>query len=822
MSYKTGFYEGRLGIGLSSTMGMGDGNPRYPLDINGDIRLTGSIVNGSGQVLSLVPEESLWTIGTTDITYTGGNVGIGTTSPDSILHLKSTGDVVLRLEADTNNSGENDNPMIFMSQDGTISQNNQYFKIGMNGDAGAAFTGALGNSAYLSSNDYLQFAVQGQAVMTMKYQNKYVGIGTTDPQAKLDVVGSAVFKSVDATNTGGIVLMPDDEGTSTNGNASGRIFFNETQNNINNYGFSIGFNGGADNDILNWKANTFNINRHDNSVDGSTVLTIDRTSGNVGIGTTDTGIHALRVMGTTSSPMFGQVLKVSSNGSCWLELEANAGGSVEQWGINVGSDNGNLNFYKRTGTDSAGYRLTIKGDGNVGIGTTSPYSKLSFGGNAQIPESDFASGKGIIACFEETSTGNYFYGIGVGSSGSNLSSSAGLAFWGGSEGANPSNSNCHLIVNRSGNVGIGTTSPGSKLHLKSNGCVLTMETTQGNENGRANYISFRDSDGEFAWIGDGGSANKTFYIYSSRGDPIELGNANVGIGTASPSSLLDVNGQGWFRTLCVGSYSHFGSDPGQNTKLSIGSSGYNDDVALEFVSYTNGHRGGGQTMARIICRSYDSNNYENHYIAFRVRGWGTHGAPHHNPLDEKFQFYGNGHGYSNAWNTHSDDRVKHNEKKITNAIDIINKLNAKLYFKSNEIKDHNYDYELDSSGNPLTDEYYCLEAGFIAQEVKKIPELAFCVEGKEYRDDFENCFKKDASGNVIFDENNEPILIPEHLGTIPTKLGLNYNDIFVYNVAATQELNKKVIALENENAELKTEVATLKSELAAIKQHLGI
>ena len=33
-----------------------------------------------------------------------------------------------------------------------------------------------------------------------------VGIGTANPQAKLDVVGSAVFKSVDETNTGGIVL----------------------------------------------------------------------------------------------------------------------------------------------------------------------------------------------------------------------------------------------------------------------------------------------------------------------------------------------------------------------------------------------------------------------------------------------------------------------------------------------------------------------------------------------------------------------------------------------------------------------------------------
>ena len=51
---------------------------------------------------------------------------------------------------------------------------------------------------------------------------------------------------------------------------------------------------------------------------------------------------------------------------------------------------------------------------------------------------------------------------------------------------------------------------------------------------------------------------------------------------------------------------------------------------------------------------------------------------------------------------------------------------------------------------------------------------------------------------------------------------IDKHKLFTLNFSATQELDRKVIALENENTELKTEVATLKSELAAIKQHLGI
>ena len=50
----------------------------------------------------------------------GGNVGINEANPDEMLHMTSTGSVRIKLEADTNNIGEGDQPQILMSQDGAI------------------------------------------------------------------------------------------------------------------------------------------------------------------------------------------------------------------------------------------------------------------------------------------------------------------------------------------------------------------------------------------------------------------------------------------------------------------------------------------------------------------------------------------------------------------------------------------------------------------------------------------------------------------------------------------------------------------------------
>ena len=84
--------------------------------------------------------------------------------------------------------------------------------------------------------------------------------------------------------TVGISIIPQRNDISGN-NSGGRIFFRE-DNNDEEYGFCVGFNGGPPNDILNWPENTFCVSRHDKSTDGEVSVSINGITGFVGIGTT--------------------------------------------------------------------------------------------------------------------------------------------------------------------------------------------------------------------------------------------------------------------------------------------------------------------------------------------------------------------------------------------------------------------------------------------------------------------------------------------------------------------------------------------------------
>jgi hypothetical protein len=147
------------------------------------------------------------------------------------------------------------------------------------------------------------------------------------------------------------------------------------------------------------------------------------------------------------------------------------------------------NFYVGTSTDALSATstyLTITKTGNVGIGTTSPLSKLAISGGASIGAD---------------------YNI-----------------------AAPSNG---LIIQ--GNVGIGTTTPRSLLNVAGAKPQLTLTDTSAGLNDKHWFLSSQGGNFYVGTSTDALSATSTYLTITKTG--------NVGIGTTSPTEMLSVAGR---------------------------------------------------------------------------------------------------------------------------------------------------------------------------------------------------------------------------------------------------------------------------------------
>ena len=152
---------------------------------------------------------------------------------------------------------------------------------------------------------------------------------------------------------------------------------------------------------------------------------------------------------------------VSSNLPSALRIIENTGAS-SYW--DIGANNGsspNLNFYANANTTP---RVTFASSGKVGIGTSSPSSKLDVqqatAGNiisAEFDNTDYtANNRNAIKIRQATSAGSsYSAYLGADKNTGNLFLS------------NDSITANHLVINSSGKVGIGTTSPSEPLTILS-------------------------------------------------------------------------------------------------------------------------------------------------------------------------------------------------------------------------------------------------------------------------------------------------------------------------------------------------------------------
>src|SRR3989344_783201 len=229
----------------------------------------------------------------------------------------------------------------------------------------------------------------------------------------------------------------------------------------------------------------------------NTTLTLSNTGtgniilspgGNVGIGNT-TPLATLDVTGSAS---------LSAN----LSLRGNA--TAHTFDI---LDNGSLNFRKSPGGSGQTTSLFIQGDGNVGIGNTTPLAALDVTGSASLSANLSLRGNVTAHTFDILDNGSLNFRKSPGGSSQTTS----------------------LFIQGDGNVGIGTTAPGSLLDVR--GAAIFNE-----DSADADFRVESDGNANMLYV-DG--ANNNVNVGTSWDAGIRLG-----VGMTFPTTIAANQGTG--------------------------------------------------------------------------------------------------------------------------------------------------------------------------------------------------------------------------------------------------------------------------------------
>lgn len=304
-----------------------------------------------------------------------GNVGIGTTSPNAMLHISKAGGQANQIIAsDTQAQILISSPNnFFYLHDGTAGANQKYLRISNGG----------GNTVFHVMKDDLS-GVQHTPLL-LQHSTGNVGIGTANPLANLHVVDADTLSEfrIQATAADSFAILS------------------------------------LKNDAREWRWQVQGTNADKLYLYDATALLIRMvvdSSGNVGIGTASPA-HLLHVRGTGA--VYGMV--ESADGPATIRVKSPGG----EFGWYVPDSSNQFRIYDYT---AAAVRMTIDSTGNVGIGTTGPNAKLTVAPNLSDTTLDTYGEYAVLLYDNGAAVSSY--GLAVRSNNLMLKSNSAFAFHG--------------------------------------------------------------------------------------------------------------------------------------------------------------------------------------------------------------------------------------------------------------------------------------------------------------------------------------------------------------------------------------------------------
>ncbi len=459
---------------------------------------------GAGKLLINTPGSQL-------AINSSGNLGIGITSPVAKLHVKY---------GSANSSTST--PALILDNPNGGSQTSLQFRIDGT-ETGRIRSDLAGNVVYssMASGSHYFRKNDTDDWMVIEGNTGNVGIGTTSPSEKLDVSGRTKTANFQMTNgaTNGYVLQSD-----ANGNAS----WVSASSSVVVAGAGLSYNGNILNSV--WEIAGTNIY----SGNGA---------GHVGVGTSTPG-SKMEVVSADGNSL--TVSSTNTDATSFYIKNSTIGSSRIKWTGPDNSEGPQKLLFINPGNDVT---MTLDQFQNrVGIGTTSPAAKLDVNGTIRTTNLQMTNG---------ASNGYILQSDGAGNASWVAPSSLSTSVW--------TASGNDIYKNNSGNVGIGTSSPSSLLHVSgSSNTTIISEGTSGGA-----YVQIKSpagseaatklqTDANLRWLygkstgsESGSNAGSDFFVNryddagTYQGQPflIKRSTGNIGVGgIGTPVQKLDVAG----------------------------------------------------------------------------------------------------------------------------------------------------------------------------------------------------------------------------------------------------------------------------------------